>query len=150
MKNLSRRAFLKNAAVAAAAPYMVPASVFGKHSPAERITMGLIGCGGQGNSDMGGFLGMADVQVVAVCDVDSNNVEKTKKRVEDHYAKKNDNEYKGCTGFKDFRELCARKDIDAIIVATPDHWHYLTAVEGVRNKKHVYRSEEHTSDLHSR
>jgi predicted dehydrogenase len=138
MKKLSRRAFLKTAGAAAAAPYIVPASVFGKNSPAERVTMGLIGCGGQGNSDMGGFLGMADVQVVAVCDVDTNNVEKTKKRVEDHYAKKNDNEYKGCAAFKDFRELCARKDIDAIIVATPDHWHYLTAVEGVRNRKHVY------------
>src|SRR5205814_2507826 len=110
----------------------------GRPAPADRITMGLIGAGGQGNSDMGGFLGMADVQFVAVCDPDSDHAEKTKKRVEDHYSKKKDADYKGCTAYKDFRELCARKDIDAVIVATPDHWHYLTALESVRNKKDVY------------
>ncbi len=138
-KRLSRRQFLGTAA--AAAPMIVPASVFGRPgrpAPADRIGIGLIGCGGQGNSDMGGFLNMAEAQVVAVCDVDAGNVEKTKKRVEEHYAKKTDKDFKGCTAFKDFRELCARKDVDAVIVATPDHWHFLAAVEAVRNKKDVY------------
>jgi len=140
-KRLSRRQFLGTATAAVAAPMIVPASVFGRPgrpAPADRITIGLIGCGGQGNSDMGRFLDLPDAQVVAVCDVDSTNVENTKKRVEGHYSKKNDKDFKGCASFKDFRELCARKDIDAVIVATPDHWHYLTAVEAIRNKKDVY------------
>ncbi|HLY73271.1 MAG TPA: Gfo/Idh/MocA family oxidoreductase, partial [Planctomycetota bacterium] len=75
---------------------------------------------------------------VAVCDVDAGNAEKTKKRVEDHYAKKNDSTYKGCFSTKDFREICSRGGVEAVIVATPDHWHYLAALEAVRNKKDVY------------
>jgi predicted dehydrogenase len=139
-RGMSRRQFL-GAAAAVAAPTIVPASVFGRPgrpAPADRITMGLIGSGGQGNSDMGRFLDLPDVQVVAVCDVDAGNAERTKKRVDDHYAKVKDADYKGCTAFKDYRELCARKDIDAVIVATPDHWHFLAAVEAVRAKKDVY------------
>jgi predicted dehydrogenase len=136
----TRRQFLGNAA-AAAAPMIVPASVFGRPgqaAPSNRITMALIGCGGQGNYDMDRHMSLPDVQVVAVCDVDSANLERTQKKVNDYYTKKNEKDYKGCAAIKDFRELCARKDIDAVIVATPDHWHYLTAVEAVRNKKHVY------------
>ena len=139
-RRLSRRQFLGNAA-AAAAPMIVPASVFGRPgrpAPGDRITMGLIGCGGQGRSDMGGFIGLPDVQVVAVCDVDSGHMEAAQKSVNDHYAKKNDKDYKGCAAIKDFRELAGRKDIDAVIIGTPDHWHFLTAYEAVKNKKDVY------------
>lgn len=139
-KSLSRRQFLGSAA-AVVAPMIVPASVFGRPgrpAPADRITMALIGCGGQGNSNMGGFLNMAEAQVVAVCDVDSSKAEGSKKRVEDHYTKKNDKDFKGVAVFKDYRELCERKDIDAVIVATPDHWHYLNAVTAIRAGKHVY------------
>jgi predicted dehydrogenase len=139
-RRISRRTFL-GASAAVAAPMIVPASVFGRQdrpAPSDRITMGLIGCGGQGNSDMGRFLGMADAQVVAVCDVDEGHAAASKKRVEDNYSKKNEKDYKGCTVYKDFRELCARKDIDAVIIGTPDHWHFLTAYEAVKNKKDVY------------
>src|ERR1051325_7220817 len=130
---LSRRQFLGSAA-AAAAPMIVPASVFGRPgrpAPADRITMGLIGSGGQGIADMKRHMELADVQVVAVCDVDSGHAENAKKIVEDTYSKKNDKDFKGCQAHKDFRELCARKDIDAVIVATPDHWHYLAALEAI-------------------
>jgi predicted dehydrogenase len=139
-KRVSRRQFL-GAAAAVAAPTIVPASVFGKPgrpAPGDRIGIALIGCGGQGNSDMGRFLDLPAAQVVAVCDVDAGNAEKTKKRVEDHYAKKNDSTYKGCFSTKDFREICSHGGVDAVIVATPDHWHYLAALEAVRNKKDVY------------
>jgi predicted dehydrogenase len=139
-KRLSRRQFL-GAAAAVAAPTIVPASVFGKPgrpAPSERITMGLIGSGGQGTADMKRHMDLPDVQIVAVCDVDTAHAESAKKTVDDYYAKKNEKDYKGCAAIKDFRELCARKDIDAVIVATPDHWHYLTAVEAIRNKKDVY------------
>jgi len=139
-RRISRRGFLGTAA-AAAAPMIVPAGVFGRPgrpAPADRVGIGLIGCGGQGNSDMRRFMDLPETQVIAVCDVDASHMEGTKKSVDDFYAKKNDKEYKGCAAVKDFRELCARKDIDAVIIGTPDHWHFLTAYEAVKNKKDVY------------
>jgi predicted dehydrogenase len=139
-KRLSRRQFI-GAAAAVAAPTIVPASVFGKPgrpAPADRINVALIGCGGQGNYDMDRHMSLEDVQITALCDVDAGKLEGTKKKVEGFYAKKKDSDYKGCFTTKDFRELCSRKDVDAVIVATPDHWHYLAAVEAVRNKKDVY------------
>src|SRR5436190_6520825 len=139
-KRLSRRQFL-GAAAAVAAPAIVPASVFGKPgrpAPADRINVGLIGCGGQGKSDMKGHMNLEDVQITALCDVDADQLAGAKKIVEDFYSKKKESDFKGLFTTKDFRELCARKDVDAVIVATPDHWHYLTAVEAIRNKKDVY------------
>ncbi len=139
-KRLSRRQFL-GAAAAVAAPTIVPASVFGKPgrpAPADRINVGLIGCGGQGNYDLKNHMQLEDVQVTALCDVDAGKLEGTKKTVEAFYSKKKESEFKGVFTTKDFRELCARKDVDAVIVATPDHWHYLSAVEAIRNKKDVY------------
>src|SRR5215831_14138198 len=103
-KRLSRRQFL-GAAAAVAAPTIVPASVFGKPgrpAPADRINMALIGCGGQGGSDLGGHIRLPEVQFTAVCDVDAGNLDRMKKRVEDHYAKEKNSEYKGCFATKDF------------------------------------------------
>ena len=139
-KRVSRRQFI-GAAAAVAAPTIVPASVFGRPgrpAPGDKINVALIGCGGQGNYDMDRHMKLADVQVVAVCDVDAGNMERTKKKVDDFYSKQKGEEYKGTAAIKDFREVCAKKDVDAVIVATPDHWHYLAALEAVRNKKHVY------------
>ena len=139
-KGLSRRQFL-GAAAAVAAPTIVLSSVFGKPgrpAPADRINLALIGCGGQGNYDLDRHMKLNEVQVTALCDVDADKLEGTKKKVEGFYSKKNGADYKGCFSTKDFREICSRKDVDAVIVATPDHWHYLTALEAVRNKKDVY------------
>jgi len=139
-KRLSRRQFL-GAAAAVAAPTIVPASVFGKPgrpAPADRINVGLIGCGGQGKYDMKNHMNLEDVQITALCDVDSAQLEGTKKIVEEFYSKKKESDFKGLFTTKDFRELCDRKDVDAVIVATPDHWHYLAAVQAIRNKKDVY------------
>ena len=78
-------------------------------------------------------------RAVAVCDPDKNNMNRAKSHVEKQYAKdKESGKYKGCDTFSDFRELCARKDIDAIIVGTPDHWHALATLEALRNGKDVY------------
>jgi predicted dehydrogenase len=139
-KNLTRRQFI-GAAAAVAAPTIVPASVFGKPgrpAPADKINVALIGCGGQGNYDLTRHMDLEDVQVTALCDVDSGKLDGMKSKVEQYYTKKKGAEFKGIATTKDFRELCARKDVDAVIVATPDHWHYLTAVEAIRNKKDVY------------
>lgn len=139
-KGMSRRRFL-GAAAAVAAPTILPSYVFGKPGrpgPGDKINVALIGCGGQGGYDLDRHMKLPAVQVTAVCDVDTGNMERMKKKVDDYYAKQKDTEYKGCFASKDYREICSRKDVDAVIVATPDHWHYLNALEAVRNKKHVY------------
>ena len=126
--NLNRRHFLKGVAAFGAAtgfPMIVPASVFGaegKPSPANRITVGAIGLGGQGSGNLEGFLGDPRCQVLAVNDVDRNNCENARKRVNTFYNNQD------CAGYKDFRELVARDDIDVISMATPDHWHAITVI----------------------
>jgi predicted dehydrogenase len=83
------------------------------------------------------FLGK-NTQVVAVCDVDSTRREAAKQRVEEEYAKKAAAAYKGCAVYTDFRELIARKDIDAVCIATPDHWHAINVVMAAKAKKDIY------------
>ncbi|HOX38965.1 MAG TPA: Gfo/Idh/MocA family oxidoreductase [Candidatus Brocadiia bacterium] len=153
---LTRRRFLKNAAGAVgagiAAPYFVPASALGKDgrpAPSDRITMGSIGIGGQGDRDMRTFLGMRDVQIVALCDVDRGStryeenwlrgVAPAMDAVTQHYAaQKASGEYKGCAAYEDFRELLARDDIDAVHIATPDHWHCVMVAEAAKAGKDIY------------
>jgi predicted dehydrogenase len=137
---MKRRNLLKSSAVAAfAAPTIIPSSVLGADAPSKQITLGLIGCGGQGTGDLRGLMNQQGTRAVAVCDPDKNNMNRAKSHVEKQYAKdKESGKYKGCDTFSDFRELCARKDIDAIIVGTPDHWHALATLEALRNGKDVY------------
>ncbi|MHC4659266.1 MAG: Gfo/Idh/MocA family protein [Planctomycetota bacterium] len=136
---INRRQFLgKAAAVAAGAiafPYIVPSSALGKGgriAPSSRIVMGCIGMGTQGTGNMRAFLGQEDVQVAAVCDVRESQLQKAKNIVDRHYGDK------GCTTYNDFRELIARKDIDAVSIAPPDHWHVLIGLEAARNGKDMY------------
>jgi len=131
----SRRQFLKGAAATVALPYIVPSSILGSASaaaPSNRIVMGCIGLGIQGTGLMQAFLGHGDVQVVAICDVRESQREKARAIVDQHYGNKN------CTTYNDFREVCARKDIDAVCIATPDHWHVLVSLEAARNGKDMY------------
>jgi len=135
----TRREFLGRAAAAPAAalgvPYMIPASALGQDgavAPSERIVMGAIGTGGRGHGNMRTFMGNKDVQMVAVCDVDAGHVKRSQEEVNKHYGN-ND-----CKAFKDFRELCALKEIDAISIATPDHWHALTSIEAANRGKDIY------------
>lgn len=133
--NITRRSFLKGAAATGAAvglPAIVPASVFGAEAPSNRIVMGFIGTGGRGRSLLSNFLGLRDARVVAVCDVKKPERDRAAGMVEKRYRQK------GCTAYGDFRELCARDDIDAAVVASTDHWHVLHALHAVRSGKDVY------------
>ncbi len=134
----TRRQFLKTAATSAGVisfPYIVPASALGKEgkvAPSNRIVFGAIGTGGQGSGNMHHFMSFPEVQMVAVCDVDARHLQGAC----DAVNKKYDN--KDCKAYKDFRELVARKDIDAVCIGTPDHWHALTSIAALNNKKDVY------------
>jgi predicted dehydrogenase len=136
----SRRHFVQSAAAAVAAPTFVPASALGKEGkppPSERITVGFIGCGKMANDyHLSTLLSFGDVQAVAVCEVDRNRREHAKRRVEQAYAGKT--AYKGCADYTDFRELLARKDIDAVCIATPEHWHAIPIIEACKSGKDVY------------
>ena len=86
---VTRRGFLNAVGVAAAAPYIIPASALGgegRPAPSDRITMGFVGVGGQGSGDMGGFMQFPEVQVLAVCDVDSRHRERAQQQVDNRYA----------------------------------------------------------------
>jgi predicted dehydrogenase len=135
----SRRQFAKTTVAAAAAPFILPASVWGAETPpSNRLTMGFIGVGTQGRGLLGGFLNNKETQVVAICDVDTTRREHSKKTVEDYYSQKADKDYKGCAVYNDFRQLLARKDIDAVCIATPDHWHALPVIQACAAKKDIY------------
>jgi predicted dehydrogenase len=120
-------------------PAIVPASVFGAEAPSNRVTLGCIGVGRQGMADMRDFLGLPQVQIVAVCDVDANRVQNAKKTVETHYSRQTSGgTYKGCRTYGDFRELVAQADIDAVSIVTPDHWHVLPAMAAARAGKDIF------------
>ena len=142
-KNLiSRRDFLKSSAFAAAGlalPTIVSSSVLGANAPSNRITIGCIGVGRMGLGDMQEVMGFDEAQVVAVCDVDANRVKYAQKLVEKKYAAQSKNgTYKGCATYKDYRDLLAREDIDAVLICTPDHWHALPAIAAAKAGKDIY------------
>jgi predicted dehydrogenase len=139
---ISRRSFLKTGAGAAAAigfPAIVPASVFGQYAPSKRINVGAIGVGRiSRQQDMPMILQYDRARIMAVCDLDAHRVEDGKKFVNDYYTKKTGAAYDGVTGYANYHELLANKDIDAVVVSTPDHWHALIGVDAVRAGKDVY------------
>jgi len=133
--NSSRRDFLKTTGAAVAAPYVITSAALGNQdrpAASDRIVMGGIGIGNMGRGDQGAFLGRNDVQYVAVCDVRRGVREKAKEKVDNKYGNKD------CAAYDDFRELVARDDIDAVHVATPDHWHAIMVIEACRSGKDVY------------
>ena len=136
----SRRRFLQ-AAAAAALPALSgsPAAARIKRPPpGERITIGMIGCGKMANDfHFPTLLSFPDVQIVAVCDVDTNRRLHGKKRVEDAYSTSR-KDYHGCADYTDFRQLLARSDIDAVLIATPEHWHAIPIIEACKAGKDVY------------
>jgi predicted dehydrogenase len=135
----SRRTFLRNAAILGAAPLILPGRVWSQATaPSKRLTLGCIGMGKQMKGHLGAFIGRDDVEVLAVCDVDTTRREAALKRVEEAYAKKAGQTYKGCKAYGDFREVLTRKDIDAVVIATPDHWHAYIAIAAVNAGKDVY------------
>jgi predicted dehydrogenase len=140
-KKITRRAF----ATRLAAPLILPSGLWGANAPSKKLTLGAIGLGAQGRGNLRAFLGQPDVRVLAVCDVHdlhyrdkphgtgtAYGLNAARDQVNATY-KNND-----CKSYTDFREICARDDLDLILVATPDHWHALAALEALRNGKDVY------------
>src|SRR3984885_11057763 len=136
----SRRDFLKMGAMAAMGfPAIVPASVFGETAPSNRINVGAIGVGriSRGH-DLPGIWQFDQARIMAVCDLDANRVEQGKTLINGVYAKKTGKPYDGVTGYHDYHELLANKDIDAVVISTPDHQHAILAVDAVHARKDVY------------
>jgi predicted dehydrogenase len=136
MNKLSRRAVL---GAGIAFPTIVPATVFGQNAPSNRINIGVIGVGriARGH-DMAETFKYDHAQVLAVCDVDSKRLALGKQLVDETYAKKYGRPWDSARTYADYHELLAAKDIDAVIVATPDHQHAILAVHAVKAGKDVY------------
>jgi predicted dehydrogenase len=143
---LSRRKLLSDVAkglgastVAAGFPAIVPSSVFGATSPSNRLNIGAIGTGriSRGH-DLPGVWKFDTARIVAVCDLDQHRVEDAKTLVNGYYSKQAGKPYDGVTGYADYKELLANKDIDGVLISTPDHWHALVAIAAVETGKDVY------------
>lgn len=137
---LSRRSLLQaGAAAALIGPTIITAKARGASGPNDRLNVGFIGVGTQGRGHVNRLVGQGDVQVVAISDVVVERTNAAKEIVEKKYADAaKSGAYKGCAGLSDFRELLARKDIDAVVIATPDHWHALCCVAAAEAKKDIY------------
>ncbi len=125
-RTVTRRSFLKGAAAAAGFPYVLTSTALGaagRPPASDRIVMGGIGMGGRGRSDMGGFLRFDEVQWVAVCDVQKRARDAAKQTVDGRYGNSD------CAEHVHFRDLLDRGDLDAVMIATPDHWHAIPAIE---------------------
>jgi predicted dehydrogenase len=132
---VNRRDFLRAATVAAVAPMIVPRHVIAGSQatpPSNRITIGHIGVGRMGGGHVRGFLKIPDVRVMAICDIREETLDKTKTAVNQHYGDSS------CLGFTDFRELLARPEIDAVVIAPGERWHPLVGIEAARRGKHMY------------
>lgn len=153
--SISRRRFLRRSAIAItttlAAPTIIPASALGRggaRAPSERITMGFIGVGGQGSGHLlggawtyvpGGYSARRDVQVLAVCDVWKDRRETAARRVNENYAEIfGTGKYQSCEAYRDYRDVLARADIDAVLIASPVHWHGVMAIQAAKAGKDIY------------
>jgi predicted dehydrogenase len=131
MKNQNRRSFVKTTSGAAAGIFAAP-FLLNSCQPSKQVTIGMIGTGGHGTSwNLPPFLAMEDVRVVAVCDVDRIRMLEAKKIIDEKYQNKD------CATFDDFRDLLARRDIDAVMISTPDHWHVPISILAAQAGKDV-------------
>jgi predicted dehydrogenase len=145
---LNRRRFIKHAAglsaVAFAAPTIIPARVLGRDgaaSPSNTITLGCIGVGWQGTSNMEAFLEEAGCRITAVCDLDKDHLENARNIVNRKYGNSD------CRTFHDFRDLLSHDDIDAVSLGLPDHWHAIVAITAARAGKDIYSEKPLSHDL---
>ncbi|MFC5408497.1 Gfo/Idh/MocA family protein [Larkinella bovis] len=137
--DLTTKGTLATTALISGFPAIVPASVFGKNAPSNRINIGALGVGRISRThDMPSVLQYDNALIMAVCDVDSKRAEDGKQLVNRYYTKKNGKDYDGVKVYTDYRELLTNKDIDAVIISTPDHWHAPMVVHSVEAGKDVY------------
>jgi len=146
--HLNRRRFLKTVvqagAVLAAAPYVIPGSALGKDgvvAPSDRITLGGIGIGSRGGYDLGCFLQEPDVRFLAICDVKDARRTAVKRMADSKYGNQD------CAMYRDFRELLARPDIDAVLIATGPNWHATAAIASAKAGKDVYCEKPCTKNI---
>jgi len=145
--HLNRRRFLKKAVQAGAllaAPYVISSAVLGKDgaaAPSDRITVGGIGIGGRGTYVLGCLLGEPDVRFLAVCDVKADRRDAVKKMADSKYGNQD------CATYRDFRELLARPDIDAVLIATGSNWHATASIAAAKAGKDVYCEKPCTKNI---
>jgi predicted dehydrogenase len=133
--HISRRHFIATAGTALALPLFIPNCALGQGGrvrPSNRINLGVVGWGMQGPGNTDSFLNSKDCQVVAACDLDKNNLQSAVDTINGFYNNQD------CKAYHDYREMMARDDIDAVMMAVPDHWHALVATEALRHGKDVY------------
>jgi predicted dehydrogenase len=132
---ISRRHFIGTTAAAIALPLILPGCATGsarRPRPSGRINMGVIGWGMQGPNNTGNFLNEADCQVIAACDLDPGRRQAAVNTINDHYNNKD------CKAYTDFREMFDREDLDAVMIAVPDHWHEIIATEAARRQLDIF------------
>ena len=135
---VSRRQFLRTAATTLAAPYVLTRSARAGTPPSERIKLGMIGVGNMGGAHVSSLVKNRDFQIVAVCDVRRDKREAAQKQIEETYAEEQSpGTFRGCNTYHEFEELLARPDIDAVVIAVPDHWHAIIAIAACRAGKDV-------------
>ena len=144
--SLSRRHFLSLSALAST-PLILPNSVWAA-PPSERLNLGFIGMGTQNRGLLSNFLRQDGTQVMAVCDVDGNRRENAQETVEKYYNEHKPDGWKGCDAYNDFRKIIERDDIDAVVIATPDHWHAIITVAALNSGKDVYCEKPLTHNIH--
>ena len=137
----SRRKFLKSSTLATA-PFILPSHIWAaKTKPNDKLVMGFIGMGKQNGGLLRNFMGQG-IQAVTVCDVDTNRRKNAQNIVNKH------NKNSDCRAVIDFREITEDKEIDAVCIATPDHWHSVITISALNNKKDVYCEKPLTHNIH--
>jgi len=139
---MQRRDFIRKTTASGIAlgvmPTIVPSTVLGKGAPSNRINVAMIGCGRQtANINIPQIITSEIARITAVCDVDSWRLENARKQVDDAYSEKKGGKYMSCKAYEDYREIIQDKDIDAVMISTPDHWHVPMAIEAARAGKHI-------------
>jgi predicted dehydrogenase len=139
---LTRRRFLAAAAAAAAsAPYVITSAALGaggRPAASNRIGLASVGVGGRGGYLLRGTLGDSDCMVLGVCDADASRLSSAKDTVQQRYTQEMGRTYAGCKDYRDFREVLARPDVDAVVIATPDHWHGMLSMMAAKAGKDIY------------
>lgn len=141
--HIPRRQFLASAAASLAAPFVLDGLIHAKdregQGPNGRINLGFIGIGIQSRGHLNSLVRNRGTQVVAVCDVHAGRLQNAVEMVHRAYAaERKSGTYQGCASFNDFRELLARRDIDAVVIGTPDHWHAIPSILAARARKDIY------------
>lgn len=145
----SRRSFFKRASILTAAPFVLPSRIWSAETPPnDRLVMGFIGVGKQGRYLLSSFLSRKVCRVVAVCDVDTTRRTAAQEMVNGYYTQHADAGSPDCAAYNDFRDVLAREDINAVCIATPDHWHTIPAIAALESGKDVYCEKPLTHNIH--